>query len=47
MSLAYIPVLTRSISHNHTFFNMPSSGLSSHLLHYPLNTQNTISATYT
>ncbi|KHG01722.1 hypothetical protein F383_21511 [Gossypium arboreum] len=46
MSLTYIPVLTRSISHNHTFFNMPSLGLSSHYpLHYPLNTRNTISAT--
>ncbi|KHG03052.1 hypothetical protein F383_27050 [Gossypium arboreum] len=48
MNLAYIPVLTRSISHNHTFFDMPSSGLSSHYpLHYLLNTQNTISNTYT
>ncbi|KHG07758.1 hypothetical protein F383_34104 [Gossypium arboreum] len=26
---------------------MPSSGLSSHPLHYPLNTRNTISAIYT
>ncbi|KHG07242.1 hypothetical protein F383_34301 [Gossypium arboreum] len=26
---------------------MPSSGISSHLLHYPLNTWNTISVTYT
>ncbi|KHG23641.1 hypothetical protein F383_00474 [Gossypium arboreum] len=26
---------------------MPSSGLSSHPLHYLLNTQNTINATYT
>ncbi|KHF98274.1 hypothetical protein F383_30597 [Gossypium arboreum] len=46
MSLAYIPILTHSISHNHTFFNMPSWSLSSHCpLHYPLNTRNTISAT--
>ncbi|KHG16197.1 ATP synthase subunit delta [Gossypium arboreum] len=48
MSLSYIPVLARSISYDHTFFSMPSLGLSSpHPLHYPLNTRNTISATYT
>ncbi|KHG04821.1 Leucine--tRNA ligase [Gossypium arboreum] len=47
MSLSYIPVLTRSISYDHTFFNMPSLGLTSpHPLHYLLNTRNTISATY-
>ncbi|KHG10475.1 hypothetical protein F383_15414 [Gossypium arboreum] len=39
MSLSYIPVLTHSISYDHTFFNMPSLGLSSLLLlYYPLNT---------